>query len=293
MLGEGSRTETDSIRYFNSYKNAIERIGVTSNQNESVILNDGISVKLSALHNRYEAKQETSIFTKLYPRIKTLCLLAKNYNIGLTIDAEESERLDLAMAIFERLASERELRNWNGLGFVLQAYLKRAPKVIDWLNALAIETQSYFMVRLVKGAYWDTEIKRAQERGLKDYPVFTRKENTDICYNHCVYLLSIYQSNLYAQFATHNAYSMALITEIFKEQNFEYQRLHGMGEALHTQMHELKYSKAKTRVYAPVGNHNDLLPYLVRRLLENGANSSFVNRFLDEKEPIYLSLIHI
>ena len=287
MLGEGSRTETDSIRYFNSYKNAIEKIGVTSNQNESVILNDGISVKLSALHNRYEAKQETSIFTKLYPRIKTLCLLAKNYNIGLTIDAEESERLDLAMAIFEKLASERELRNWNGLGFVLQAYLKRAPKVIDWLNALAIETQSYFMVRLVKGAYWDTEIKRAQEKGLKDYPVFTRKENTDICYNHCVYLLSIYQSNLYAQFATHNAYSMALITEIFKEQNFEYQRLHGMGEALHTQMHELKYSKAKTRVYAPVGNHNDLLPYLVRRLLENGANSSFVNRFLDEKEPIH------
>ena len=286
MLGEGSRTECDSVKYFNEYSNAIKKIGILSNKNCAVEENDGISVKLSALYNRFEYKQRQGVFKNLYPRIKALCLKAKRNNISLSIDAEESERLDLAMQIFAKLAKDRDLGNWDGLGFVLQAYLKRAPIIINWLYHLSDETQRRFLVRLVKGAYWDTEIKIAQEKGLQEYPVFTRKLNTDICFHHCAYLLSQYQDYLYPQFATHNAYTVALIHELYREKKFEYQRLHGMGEILYIHLNDLCAEKFKTRVYAPVGQHDDLLPYLVRRLLENGANSSFVNRFLDEKEPI-------
>ena len=285
MLGEGSRTENDSINYFEAYSDAIKRIGRFSALGKSVEENDGISVKLSALHNRYEFRHESTVMKKLYQRIKKLCLEAKTFNISLSLDAEESARLDLAMQIFENLSREPELNGWDGLGFVLQSYLKRAPLVLKWLDALASETNQKFMIRLVKGAYWDTEIKRAQEKGLEEYPVYTKKVNTDACYHYCTHLLSLNQGTLYPQFATHNAYTMALIAEIFKNQNFEFQRLHGMGVALFDEMQRVYLPSLKARVYAPVGDHNDLLPYLVRRLLENGANSSFVNRFLDDKEP--------
>ena len=286
MLGEGSRTEFDSVKYFNEYSNAIEEIGILSKKNCAVEENDGISVKLSALYNRFEYKQREGVFKNLYPKIKSLCLQAKKNNISLSIDAEESDRLELAMQIFAKLAKDRDLDGWNGLGFVLQAYLKRAPIIIKWLYHLSDETHRRFLVRLVKGAYWDTEIKIAQEKGLQEYPVFTRKFNTDLCYHHCAHLLSKYQDHLYPQFATHNAYTVAFIYELYKGKRFEYQRLHGMGEILYFHLNDLCVEKFKARVYAPVGHHDDLLPYLVRRLLENGANSSFVNRFLDEKEPI-------
>ena len=285
MLGEGSRTESDSINYFKAYSNAIKSIGRISDLEKSIEENDGISIKLSALHNRYEFRHKSTVMKKLYKRIKTLCLDAKAFNISLSIDAEESARLDLAMQIFEKLSREPELNGWDGLGFVLQSYLKRAPLVLKWLDALASETNKRFMIRLVKGAYWDTEIKRAQEKGLSEYPVYTRKVNTDACYHYCTHLLSLNQGTLYPQFATHNAYTMALVAEIFKSKNFEFQRLHGMGVALYDETKRLYLPSLKARVYAPVGDHNDLLPYLVRRLLENGANSSFVNRFLDDKEP--------
>jgi len=301
MLGEGARTDADAQKYLTAYASAIDKIGKSESspeRDEATDVNsaNGISVKLSALHPRYYFAQYDLVMTELLPRIKQLCVQAAKYNIGLSIDAEEAYRLDISMDIFEILAKDKDLDGWQGLGFVLQAYQKRAPDTAKWLIGLAREANRRLMVRLVKGAYWDAEIKHAQELGLASYPVFTRKANTDLCYQHCAGILLDAQDAIYPQFATHNAYTATMILNIAGDRQFEFQRLHGMGHILYDNL-RLSISKAangKTatakvipvRVYAPIGNHSDLLPYLVRRLLENGANSSFVNRFLDEQTPV-------
>ena len=301
MLGEGARTDADAQKYLTAYASAIDNIGKSESspeRDEATDVNsaNGISVKLSALHPRYYFAQYDLVMTELLPRIKQLCVQAAKYNIGLSIDAEEAYRLDISMDIFEILAKDKDLDGWQGLGFVLQAYQKRAPDTAKWLIGLAREANRRLMVRLVKGAYWDAEIKHAQELGLASYPVFTRKANTDLCYQHCAGILLDAQDAIYPQFATHNAYTATMILNIAGDRQFEFQRLHGMGHILYDNL-RLSISKAangKTatakvipvRVYAPIGNHSDLLPYLVRRLLENGANSSFVNRFLDEQTPV-------
>ncbi len=289
MLGEGARTEEDAVRYFEAYAEAIRMIGST-NPAPSVETADGISVKLSALHPRYQYSQRETVMTELLSRIRTLAIAASEHNIGLSIDAEEAARLDLSLDIFESLAREPALKDWRGLGFVLQAYQKRAPLVARWLLALAEDTGHRLMVRLVKGAYWDSEIKLAQELGLADYPVFTRKVNTDLCYLHCAKLLLSAPTRISPQFATHNAQTVASLLQLAGDSAFELQRLHGMGELLYEQLQQHYAQKGgqmpPVRVYAPVGQHRELLPYLVRRLLENGANSSFVNRLLDENTPV-------
>ncbi len=294
MLGEGARTEEDAKRYFEAYAEAIRQIG-TANRADSVMTADGISVKLSALHPRYQYSQHDAVMTELLTRIRALAVAASGYNIGLSIDAEEAARLDLSLDLFEALARDPSLRDWQGLGFVLQAYQKRAPAVARWLIALSEETGHHFMVRLVKGAYWDSEIKLAQEQGLADYPVFTRKVNTDLCYLHCAKLLLSAPAQIYPQFATHNAQTVASVLQLARTTPFELQRLHGMGELLYRQLQrhfDRRHNDCAdgvfppVRVYAPVGQHRELLPYLVRRLLENGANSSFVNRLLDETTPV-------
>lgn len=280
MLGEGARTADDSTRYYDSYAHAIKVICDTQ-EPTSIESANGISVKLSALHPRYEYRQRQRVLDELLPRVKQLAVLAKQGGIGFNIDAEEADRLDLCLDVFESLARDPDLANWDGLGFVLQAYLKSATRVAEWLGALARESNRRIMVRLVKGAYWDGEIKHAQEQGLQDYPVFTRKCNTDLSYEVCAQKLLSQTPEIYPQFATHNAHTVALIQKIVREQQeFEFQRLHGMGQLLYDQVLS-DHPNTRVRVYAPVGNHKDLLPYLVRRLLENGANSSFVNRFLD------------
>nr|MCS5559159.1 proline dehydrogenase family protein [Oceanospirillaceae bacterium] len=295
MLGEAARTEEDAAQYLKAYGNAINEIGKTINADDSVYIANGISVKLSALHPRYYYAQHQAVMEELLPRIKQPCLQAKKYNIGLSIDAEEAYRLDISLDIFEALAKDSDLEGWQGLGFVLQAYQKRAPYTAKWLIGLARETNRRLMVRLVKGAYWDTETKHAQELGLESYPVFTRKANTDLCYQHCAGILLDAQQEIYPQFATHNAYTATMVLALAGEREFEFQRLHGMGHILYSQLRaQLKKQLHKTqsnqqlpvRVYAPIGNHIDLLPYLVRRLLENGANSSFVNRFLDHQTSV-------
>ncbi len=289
MLGEGARTEQDAQRYFNAYAHAIEYIG-EHNEAGDVYTANGISIKLSALYSRYEYAQRNGVMSVLLPRIQQLALAAKSHNISLSMDAEETRRLDLSLDIFETLARDPKLSGWRGLGFVLQAYQKCAPLVAQWLVTLAEETGHPLMVRLVKGAYWDTEIKYAQEQGLADYPVFTRKVNTDLCYQHCAQRLLSAPVAIYPQFATHNAYTLALVLALAKDSPYEFQRLHGMGELLYQQLdkhlHLQQGSKPNIRIYAPIGEHQELLPYLVRRLLENGANSSFVNRFLDQQTPI-------
>ena len=279
MLGEGARTDTDARRYFESYAEAIRRI-VATESGASVIAANGISVKLSALHPRYEFRQKQRVMNELLPRVRELALLAKEGRIGFSIDAEECDRLDISLDIFEALARDPQLAGWDGLGFVLQAYHKRSRHVARWLIALARESERRFMVRLVKGAYWDGEIKHAQEQGMEDYPVFTRKCHTDLSYQSCAAVLLSAPEEIFPQFATHNAHTVALILELAGEQSFEFQRLHGMGHLLYDEVLD-SHPNVAVRVYAPVGNHRDLLPYLVRRLLENGANSSFVNRFLD------------
>ena len=288
MLGEGARTEADALVYFSAYSAAIDQIGVATPRTlVDVNSADGISVKLSALHCRYYFSHHQSVMEELLPRIKQLCVQAKAYNIGLSIDAEEAYRLELSLDIFEALATDPDLEGWQGLGFVLQAYQKRAPGTAKWLIALAQKTNRRIMVRLVKGAYWDAEIKHAQELGLESYPVFTRKAHTDLCYQYCAELLIGGGGSIFAQFATHNAYTATMILELGCDQKFEFQRLHGMGHGLYKQLQKGTTARhIPVRIYAPIGNHRDLLPYLVRRLLENGANSSFVNRFLDKKTPV-------
>lgn len=289
MLGEGARTKADAKRYFTAYLNAIQSIGARETQ-RTVERANGISVKLSALHPRYHFSQKDRVIKEMLPNLYLLALEAKKFGLGFSIDAEEADRLDLSLDIFEALARHPMLAGWQGLGFVLQAYGKRAPWVIDWLVALARETGRRFMVRLVKGAYWDTEIKFAQEQGYTEYPVYTRKANTDLSYQVCAEKLLQAGDSLYPQFATHNAQTVALILALAKSNktpSFEFQRLHGMGDLLYKQlMQQASTSEVPVRVYAPVGAHKDLLPYLVRRLLENGANSSFVNRFMNQQVPV-------
>jgi RHH-type proline utilization regulon transcriptional repressor/proline dehydrogenase/delta 1-pyrroline-5-carboxylate dehydrogenase len=280
MLGEAARTEADARRYHLSYSDAISSIarGCT---NEDIRRNPGISVKLSALHPRYEVAQEASVMRDLVPRLRALCLLAKSAGMGLNVDAEEADRLGLSLDVIDRVMSEPALAGWDGFGIVVQAYGPRAGGVIDALYAMAERHDRRIMVRLVKGAYWDTEIKRAQVEGVDGFPVFTRKAATDVSYISNARKLLSMTDRIYPQFATHNAHTVAAVLHMGQDkETYEFQRLHGMGETLHNIVMEKHASRC--RIYAPVGAHKDLLAYLVRRLLENGANSSFVNQIVDE-----------
>ena len=286
MLGEAARDADDAERYFAAYDDAIAAIGAAAGHQE-VAGAPSISVKLSALHPRYEENQRERVMAELTPRLRALACRAKAAGIGLTIDAEEANRLELSLDLVERLVLDAELAGWNGLGLAVQAYQKRALALIDWLTALARRGSRRLMLRLVKGAYWDSEIKRAQEQGLEEYPVFTRKLATDVSYLACVKRLLAAPDAFFPQFATHNAHTVAAVLELAGERrDYEFQRLHGMGEALYEQVVGAGELDLRCRVYAPVGGHEDLLAYLVRRLLENGANTSFVNRLVDENAPI-------
>jgi RHH-type proline utilization regulon transcriptional repressor/proline dehydrogenase/delta 1-pyrroline-5-carboxylate dehydrogenase len=285
MLGEGARTASDAAHYFDAYAHAIRAIGESAGS-DALPARPGISVKLSALHPRYEAISRARVLKELVPRVLELVRSAKAYDLNFTVDAEEADRLELSLDVFAAVLADASLAGWDGCGLAVQAYQKRAPQVIDWLIALAERLDRRLMVRLVKGAYWDTEIKRAQERGLADYPLFTRKAMTDLCYAVCARKLLTARPRLYPQFATHNALSVATVLEEAGEAvGFEFQRLHGMGEALYEGLRE-QLPNVPCRVYAPVGGHRDLLAYLVRRLLENGANSSFVTRAVDPAIPM-------
>ncbi len=282
MLGEAARTEADARRYHLSYSEAINQIAKACVKDD-VRENPGISVKLSALHPRYEYGQRQRVLDELVPRARSLALLAKSAGMGFNIDAEEADRLDLSLDVIEAVVSDPSLAGWDGFGVVVQAYSPRASHVIDWLYNLAGRFNRRFMVRLVKGAYWDTEVKRAQTLGLDGFPVFTRKASTDVSYIANAKRLLGMIDRIYPQFATHNAHSVCAILELAgnRKDAFEFQRLHGMGEALHGLV--MKTNQTRCRIYAPVGRHRDLLAYLVRRLLENGANSSFVNQIVDEE----------
>jgi RHH-type proline utilization regulon transcriptional repressor/proline dehydrogenase/delta 1-pyrroline-5-carboxylate dehydrogenase len=285
MLGEAAVTSQDAARYFAAYEQAIEAIGASANA-AGPYDGPGISIKLSALHPRYARSQRGRVASELLPRVKTLARLARSHDIGLNIDAEEADRLDLSLDILEALCFEPDLRGWNGLGFVVQAYQKRAPVVLDFIIDLARRSGRRLMVRLVKGAYWDSEIKRAQVDGLQGFPVFTRKIYTDVCYIACARKMLAVPAAIYPQFATHNAYTAATIhaltAESYRPGQYEFQCLHGMGEPLYEEVVGADRLDRPCRIYAPVGTHETLLAYLVRRLLENGANSSFVNRIADE-----------
>ncbi len=286
MLGEAARTAKDAERYFNAYKSAIGRIGEAAAK-RGPEQGPGISVKLSALHPRYELAQQARVMDELLPRLQALARLAASHDIGFNIDAEEADRLDLSLELIEAVANDPALGDWRGFGIVVQAYQKRAPFVIDWLEDLARRSGRRLMIRLVKGAYWDSEIKRAQELALDGYPVFTRKPSTDVSYLACARKLLHKEQLFYPQFATHNAHTIAAVLEFAgNSRAFEFQRLHGMGEVLYQAIVESDRFGVGCRIYAPVGQHEDLLAYLVRRLLENGANSSFVNRLQDDRLPI-------
>ncbi len=287
MLGEGARTADQAASYFVSYQAAIAAVGASSHETE-VRRRPGISVKLSALHPRYETGQRTRVMAELVPRVVALCADARAHNIGLTIDAEEAARLDLSLDVIEAVLDVADLRDWQGFGLAVQAYQKRAALVIDWVFDLARRSGRRLNVRLVKGAYWDSEIKASQIGGFSSYPVFTRKEATDVSYLACARALFSAKDALYPQFATHNAQTVASILELAGsrgEEAFEFQRLHGMGRVLYDHL-LAAHPKVACRVYAPVGGHRDLLAYLVRRLLENGANSSFVNRLAHVELPV-------
>ena len=285
MLGEGARTEADAERYFHSYAHAIE---VLARQPPgSTHARSGISVKLSALEPRYSLLQSARVSTELAPRMLQLARRAARVGIGFTIDAEEADRLDLSLDIVETLARDPTTRDWDGLGLAVQAYGRRAPRLLEWVAALARDAGRRMSVRLVKGAYWDSEIKRAQERGLATFPVYTSKDATDASYLQCVQVLFGVHEVIYPQFATHNAYTVAAVLALAPAgAAYEFQRLHGMGEALYAAAREELPQLPAVRVYAPVGSHEELLPYLVRRLLENGANSSFVHQFLNPDMPV-------
>ncbi|MDX2366948.1 MAG: bifunctional proline dehydrogenase/L-glutamate gamma-semialdehyde dehydrogenase PutA [Colwellia sp.] len=288
MLGEGARTMADADQYLKSYQDAIKSIGqvaLASGKNDPRLV-PGISVKLSAIHPRYEFTHKSRVMAEIVPKLKVLCMQAKQYNIGLTIDAEESERLELSLDIIEAVFTDIDLGDWQGFGMALQAYQKRALFVVEWLRALTLRTNRRMMVRLVKGAYWDSEIKNAQKDGMTHFPVFTRKSSTDVSYHACANKLLEYRDSIYPQFATHNAYTAATIVELAGDdkQGFEFQCLHGMGDSLYDQI--VAGDGIQCRIYAPVGHHENLLAYLVRRLLENGANSSFVNAIVDEAQPV-------
>ena len=285
MLGEGARTAADADRYFNSYASAIEAIGRGAGH-RPLPDRPGISVKLSALHPRYEAVSRRRVMTELVPRLIDLARRAKAYDLNFTVDAEEADRLELSLDVIAAALADASLKGWDGFGLAIQAYQKRASDVIDYVDGLARTLNRRMMVRLVKGAYWDTEIKRAQEHGLDDYPVFTCKAMTDLNYIACARQLLALRPRIFPQFATHNALTVATVLELADgEASFEFQRLHGMGEALYAQLSQDR-PKLAYRTYAPVGSHRDLLAYLVRRLLENGANSSFVALAADESTPV-------
>jgi RHH-type proline utilization regulon transcriptional repressor/proline dehydrogenase/delta 1-pyrroline-5-carboxylate dehydrogenase len=285
MLGEGARTAADAERYFSSYASAIDAIGRTADD-RPLPDRPGISVKLSALHPRFEALSHQRVMTELVPRLVDLARRAKAYDLNFTVDAEEADRLELSLEVIAAAFGDASLAGWDGFGLAIQAYQKRACAVIDYTDGLARALNRRMMVRLVKGAYWDTEIKRAQERGLDGYPVFTRKAMTDLNYIACARKLLALRPRLFPQFATHNALTVATVLELADGiGGFEFQRLHGMGEALYAQLSRDRPDLAY-RTYAPVGSHRDLLAYLVRRLLENGANSSFVALAADDTVPV-------
>ena len=292
MLGEAALTAADAQAYMVSYQQAIHAIGKASN-GRGIYEGPGISIKLSALHPRYSRAQYDRVMEELYPRLKSLTLLARQYDIGINIDAEEADRLEISLDLLEKLCFEPELAGWNGIGFVIQAYQKRCPFVIDYLIDLASRSRRRLMIRLVKGAYWDSEIKRAQMEGLEGYPVYTRKVYTDVSYLACAKKLLGVPNLIYPQFATHNAHTLAAIYSLAGQNyypgQYEFQCLHGMGEPLYEQVTG-KVADGKLnrpcRIYAPVGTHETLLAYLVRRLLENGANTSFVNRIADTTLPL-------
>ena len=289
MLGEAATTADDAARYFASYETAIHAIGKAS-AGRGIYEGPGISIKLSALHPRYSRAKIERVMGELLPRVKALAALAKSYDIGLNIDAEEADRLELSLDLLEALCRDPDLARWNGVGFVIQAYQKRCAFVVDWLVDLARRTQRRLMVRLVKGAYWDSEIKRAQVDGLEGFPVFTRKVHTDVSYLACARKLLDAPDAVFPQFATHNAQTLASIVSMagpnFYRGQYEFQCLHGMGEPLYSEVVGADKLGRPCRIYAPVGDHETLLAYLVRRLLENGANTSFVNRIADKAVPI-------
>jgi len=285
MLGEGARTSADARHYLDSYARAIEAIGKTAG-NDPLPRRPGISVKLSALHPRFEALSRDRVLVELVPKLIELAQIAKRHELNFTIDAEEADRLELSLDVIAATLRDASLAGWDGFGLAVQAYQKRAGPLIDWIGAAAESLNRRLMIRLVKGAYWDTEVKRAQERGLPDYPVFTRKAMTDLCYLDCVRKLLVARPRLYPQFATHNALTVACVIEdAGGTDGYEFQRLHGMGEALYDAL-LAELPDLSCRVYAPVGGHADLLAYLVRRLLENGANSSFVSVASDPSVPV-------
>ncbi|WP_372340523.1 trifunctional transcriptional regulator/proline dehydrogenase/L-glutamate gamma-semialdehyde dehydrogenase [Sphingomonas sp. BT-65] len=289
MLGEAATTMVDAERYYRDYENAVRAIGEAS-AGRGVVGGPGISIKLSALHPRYARAQAGRVMGELLPRVKALAVLARGYDIGFNIDAEEADRLELSLDLLESLALDPDLSGWDGLGFVVQAYGKRCPFVIDWIVDLAARAERRIMVRLVKGAYWDAEIKRAQVDGLPDFPVYTRKIYTDVAYIACARKLLANRDKVFPQFATHNAQSLATIYQMagpdFAVGDYEFQCLHGMGEPLYDEVVGPAKLNRPCRIYAPVGTHETLLAYLVRRLLENGANSSFVNRIADPEVSV-------
>ncbi|KQN20639.1 transcriptional regulator [Sphingomonas sp. Leaf33] len=289
MLGEAATTAADAERYYRDYETAVRAIGKAA-AGRGIYAGPGISIKLSALHPRYVRAQAERVMDELLPKVKALAVLARSYDIGLNIDAEEADRLELSLDLLESLATDPDLAGWDGLGFVVQAYGKRCPFVIDWIIDLATRANRRIMVRLVKGAYWDAEIKRAQVDGLADFPVYTRKIHTDIAYIACARKLLAAKHAVFPQFATHNAQTLSTIYHLagpdFTVGDYEFQCLHGMGEPLYDEVVGGNKLNRPCRIYAPVGTHETLLAYLVRRLLENGANSSFVNRIADPKVSI-------
>ncbi|MGD9584511.1 MAG: bifunctional proline dehydrogenase/L-glutamate gamma-semialdehyde dehydrogenase PutA [Lysobacterales bacterium] len=285
MLGEAALTAADGERYFRSYQAAIGRIGARG-PFANVFDAPSISVKLSALHPRYEFAKRDRVLAELVPKVRALAEQARTQGIALTVDAEEADRLQLSLELFEKVLAAPTLAGWDGFGLAVQSYLKRAPMVIDWLAETARRQQRRICVRLVKGAYWDAEIKRAQVDGHSGFPVFTRKPNTDVSYLGCARQMFDYSDCLYPQFASHNAHTIAAVAQMADGRPYEFQRLHGMGADLYAEVIGPAHLNVPCRVYAPVGSHEDLLPYLVRRLLENGANTSFVNRIVDESQDI-------
>ncbi|TOG51607.1 bifunctional proline dehydrogenase/L-glutamate gamma-semialdehyde dehydrogenase, partial [Vibrio parahaemolyticus] len=285
MLGEAALTTADANKYFKDYLMAIEAVGRETYGNDTSPA-PSVSIKLSALHPRYEVANEERVMTELYETLMQLLKRAIEVDVAITIDAEEADRLELSLKLFEKIYRSDLVKGWGKFGLVVQAYSKRALPVLVWLNALAKEQGDLIPLRLVKGAYWDSEIKWSQQAGYDNYPVYTRKEATDVAYLACArFLLSEgVRGNIFPQFASHNAHTVTAIAVMAQHKDFEFQRLHGMGDSLYNHVME-KYGQP-VRIYAPVGSHADLLPYLVRRLLENGANSSFVHRLVDARCPI-------
>ncbi|MEM7081886.1 MAG: bifunctional proline dehydrogenase/L-glutamate gamma-semialdehyde dehydrogenase PutA [Pseudomonadota bacterium] len=287
MLGEAALTAKDARRYFDAYAKAIEQIGKNkASKGKSTFESPGISVKLSALHPRYDLHHRKRVLHEMVPMLEALAVKARDYDIGFCVDAEEAARLELSLEVIGRVFHSPACANWEGYGIALQAYQKRSLEICRWVVEQGRKAGRRMSVRLVKGAYWDTEIKLGQELGLESYPVFTRKASTDVSYLACARILLDAPEAIYPQFATHNAHTVASIVEMAGDKPFEFQRLHGMGEELYAEVIGEDKLNRPCRVYAPVGEHEDLLPYLVRRLLENGANTSFVNRIVDDNAPV-------